>query len=143
METDPHYTENKFLSFIRRGINAKYSLPAWLWVLLSFVVGVLVFIIAVTNPATSAAFFAALPFTGILMGPLVAIAAAVAMYGMATGKIKYVKWGSFSSFCLWLFVGFALFMDGGIISFLLLPLPLLVFWAYKYLASWVREIDGV
>ena len=135
--------ENWFLRLMRKGINAKYSVPAWLWAILSVTVGLLVTGIAFFNPAMAAGFFMALPLSGKLVGPLVVLAGVAAMIGMGTGKYSYVKWGSFASFCLWLFVGFALFIDGGVISFLLLPLPLLIFWGYKYLAATVREIDGV
>jgi len=135
--------ENKFLNLIRKAVNAKYSVPAWLWVILSTAVGLIVTGIAFFNPAMAAGFFMALPLSGKLMGPAVLIGGLAVMWGMAKNDSTYVKWGSFVSFCLWLFVGFALFIDGGIISFLLLPLPLLIFWAYKYLAATVRELDGV
>jgi len=137
------HKENKFLGLIRKGINAKYSLPAWLWVILSAAVGLIVTLIAFFNPAMAVGFFMALPLSGKLIGPAVLLAGVSVMVGMARSKTTYVKWGSFISFCLWVFVGFALFIDGGIISFLLLPLPLLIFWGYKYLASYVREIDGI
>lgn len=135
--------ENKFLSIIRRGINAKYSVPAWLWVILSFVVGILLTLIAFFDPSSALGFLEALPLSGKLMGPVVAVFSGTAMYGMGKGNPKIVKWSSFICFLAWVFIAFAFFIDGGIITFLIMPLEMLVFWGYKYLASWVREIDGI
>jgi hypothetical protein len=143
MKVDPNYKENKLLALIRKGINARYSVPAWLWVILSFVIGFLIALLAFTSPATSPAFFAALPLSGKLLGPLTALSALVAMYGMGAGKPTVVKWAAMASFLFWLFISFALFIDGGAISVAVIGAPILVFWGYKYLASWVREVDGI
>lgn len=135
--------ENKVLGAIRKGINAKYSVPAWLWVILSATVGFLLTFIAFLAPGTAMTFLAALPLTGKLLGPVVLGFSGLAMYGMSVNHPRYVKWASFVCFLAWVFLGIAFFIDGGLITFLIMPLWMIVFWAYKYLAAWVRELDGI
>lgn len=135
--------ENKFLSTTRSVINAKYSVPTWLWVIASIFVALAITGVAIFDPLSATEFLDALPWGGLLIGPLLTGAGGLTMLGMILNRVKYVKWGSFASFCIWVFVGFAFFTTGGFLNFVILPLPMLCFWAYKYLASYVREHDQI
>lgn len=132
---------NRWIEALDRVVQAKYSVPAWLWVCVSFVVGLLVLGVALFDPGMAVAFLAALPLGGLVFGPALMLFAAMVMYGMATDTPKWVRVGSFASFCLWIFGAFA-FATGGILNVFLLPLPMLIFWSYKYLASYVREANA-
>ena len=127
---------------IRRGINAKYSLPTWLWVIVSFIVGVLTTGYAFASPATFVLFLSGLPLNGMFIGPVVVIAGIVTMFGMAKYRPTLVKYGSFASFCAWIPITYAFYIAGGWINVALLPIWMLLFWSYKYLASHIRERDG-
>lgn len=134
---------NKVINLIDKAVQAKYSLPAWLWVLVSFLTGVLIVFVAITDPVANAAFLSGLPFGGLLMGPLLALGALVAIVGMAKDRPVLVRYASFASFCFWFFTSFGFYASGGVVNILILPIWMLAFWAYKYLASFVRERDGV
>lgn len=123
---------------IDRAVQAKYSVPSWLWVSVSFVTGLLILLIGVFDPLSAVEFLRALPLGGVAFGPMLMAGSLSTMYGMARDIAKYVRFGSFFSFCLWIFASFA-FATGSILNVFILPLPMLIFWGYKYLASYVRE----
>ena len=140
METEKKM--NWLLRVIDKAVQAKYSVPAWLWAIASLTVGLLIILVTLFDPASATEFLSSLPFGGLLFGPLTALSAVVAMFGMATDNPRAVRVGSFASFCVWLFVGLA-FGATNVLNVFILPLPMLVFWGYKYLASFVRERNGV
>jgi hypothetical protein len=61
------------------------------------------------------------------------------MIGMTTGRVNIHRWGAMISFCMWVFGAFAFYLTGGIYNVIIFAAPMLVFWFYKYLASYVRE----
>ena len=125
---------------LKRLINARYSLPSWLWVFVSAFVGAAVSAYALLDPDGEAKpFLDALPFYGKLWGPLLVLFALCSVIGMAKNSRRFVQVGSMGSFCLWIFGSIAFYITGGIVNTVLLAVPLLVFWAYKYLATYVRE----
>jgi hypothetical protein len=132
----------RIIDALDRAINAEYSFPTWLWASVSLVVGLLILFLGALPPVDHVVFFSHLPLQGWLFGPLTAGAAILSMYGMAKKNSSAVKIGSMASFCSWIFVGYA-FYSAGTVNFFLLPLWLLLFWSYKYLAAFVRERRGL
>lgn len=123
---------------ISRMLNARYSLPTWILVVMSIMTGITIGVIAISDPPSATIFLEALPFDGLVWGPLLAASGVTAVVGMIKHKNKIVRIGAFASFCLWVFGTFA-FATASILNVLFLPIPMLVFWSYKYLASFVRE----
>lgn len=125
-------------------VNAKYSVPTWLWVICSTAAALIILIGSLTLPAAAIAadpFLNALPINGTLWGGALAGAGFTNMYGMKTRRTRLVGYTSFLCFCLWVFGGIALAASG--LANLFFILPMLAFWAYKYVASFVREHYGV
>jgi hypothetical protein len=116
-------------------INARYSVPTWLWASSSFISG-LVVIFSFAQPSI-ATFVDAVAF-GVTWGPMVGIFGLIAMYGMATKNETLVRIGAFASFCLWVAGAVALFITGAGVAVFYFVGQLVLFWAYKYLASFVR-----
>lgn len=131
--------DNKFRRFMLRLVNAKYSLPSWLWALASTAFAAVILMYLVVNPALVAEFVAPLPFHGWAWAILLAFGGVLAMFGMALDKPKFVRIGSFLSFCMWIFGAITLYISGGIGNIIIFAGPMLIYWAYKYLASYVRE----
>jgi hypothetical protein len=131
--------DNKARRFMIRLVNAKYSVPSWLWALASTSVGLLILFYAITNPVLIAEFVKPLPFEGFVWGSLLGGAGVVAMLGMGLDKARLVRIGSFLSFCMWIFGAVSFYAAGGIGNIIIFAGPMLIYWAYKYLASYVRE----
>ena len=126
-------------------VNARYSVPTWLWVVASTVAGVIILVGSLTLPAATLAadpFLSALPINGIVWGGLLTASGFVNMYGMARLKLRVVKWTAFICFCLWVF-GVIAFWLTGVANVALFAGPMLSFWAYKYIASHIREQNNL
>jgi hypothetical protein len=130
---------DKIRSGLIRFVNAKYSLPSWLWAIASTIVGAAIVAYAIFNPAVLTEFVKYLVLDGWIWGPVLTLGGLIAMIGMAKDWARWVRVGAFSSFCMWIFGSIAFFFTGGIVNVLIFAGPMLVFWAYKYLASYVRE----
>lgn len=128
-----------------RLINARYSLPAWLWAIVSTLFGVFIFFYVLTDPAEVRNFTGALPFEGYVWSPLVIIAGICAMYGMAKNKIHLIRRSSFTAFMLWLFgdISWIISSDDGWVNVFIFGAWMTVFWLYKYLASYARERENI
>ena len=125
-------------------VNAKYSVPTWLWVICSTAAALIILIGSLTLPAAVVAtdpFLQALPLDGTIWGGMLGGAGLLNMYGMKKKKTKLVGYTSFICFLLWIFGGIALTASGA--ANLFFVVPMLTFWAYKYVASFVREHYGV
>lgn len=127
-------------SRLYRIVNAKYSLPTWLWVFASFFVGVIVLIYSLTNPALIIEFTKTLPFHGLAWSPLVVIGSLLTMVGMGRANEWLVRKSSILNFCLWVFGAVSFYAAGGIGNVLIFGAPMLIFWAYTYLAAYFREV---
>lgn len=128
-------------NFLVRLINARYSLPAWLWVFMSFAIAVIVDYYAFAHPYDEEVqpFLQALPWEGKVWAPLLTAAAVSSMIGMAGNRKWPLRVGAFLSFLLWIFGTIAFYITGAAFSIVLISAPMLIFWTYKYLATYVRE----
>jgi hypothetical protein len=120
-------------------VNAKYSVPSWLWVMASIAVGIVIFLYGLSDPSLIREFTDPLPFNGLVWGGGVALSGVLAGVGMATDATWVVRLGAFVSFSLWIFGAISFYLSGGIANVIIFGGPMLVFWAYKYVASYVRE----
>jgi len=134
--------QNAARRLLTRLINARYSIPSWLWASSSALIGLIALLLSIFTPSVTAYFTDAVAL-GVLWPPLILISSAVAMYGMATVKFRVVRYASFASFVLWIFGCTAFILTGGVISVMIFGGQILLFWAYKYLASYVRLEDRV
>lgn len=121
-----------------RLINARFSLPTWLWAFASVAFGYIVFSYALSRDPRIADFASALPFGGVVWGSLLILAGLCSMFSMAFGSKHGQQAGSMGSFILWIF-GAISFAQDGFADVVIFAGPMLVFWAYKYLATFVRE----
>lgn len=126
------------MNFINKVMRAHYSLPTFVWVAVSLILAGIVAQIAYSNTAN--AFVAALPFDGKVWSTLLAISSLSAIIGMIkdTKRMWFVRTGAFVSFCLWIF-GTISFVSSGAVFIFLLSAPLLIVFAYVYLASLQRK----
>ena len=135
-------SHNRFRVFLLKLINARYSLPSWLWASSSAFIGLIALLLSIFSPSVTAYFTDAVAL-GVLWPPFIFISSTLAMYGMATLKFRVVRYASFASFVLWIFGCTAFILTGGVISVMIFGGQILLFWAYKYLASYVRLEDRV
>jgi hypothetical protein len=126
-------------------INARYSIPAWEWALLSFFMGFIVTLFSYTDPSVLHNVVESLPFEGQVWGPLMMGSAGTVIVGMARNKYSLVRHGAFVSFLLMVFFDFSWWMSSksGYLSVLAFCSWVTLFWLYKYLASFVRERDQI
>jgi hypothetical protein len=115
-------------------MSTHYSLPTFVWVVVSLVLAGTVAAIAIDGAPN--AFISNLPFDGKLWSFALLLANLSAMIGMIkdTSKKWFVRTGSFLSFCLWIFGTISFAQDGGIFI-PILSAPLMIVFAYIYLAS--------
>ena len=122
-----------------RIVNAKYSVPSWLFVIASTFVGVVILFYAISNPALIAPVVHYLPWDGLIWSSLMIFGGLLTMAGMARDYYPAVRWGSLLSACMWIFGNITVYLAGGIGNILIFAGPILIFWVYKYVASYVRE----
>jgi hypothetical protein len=130
------FRERFRLSLIR-AVNARYSIPSWLWASSSAFVGLAVMAISFSGDVRGQRFVDAL-ILGRFWGPLVFICSILAMIGMKKVYFRLVRWTAFANFLLWVFGAIAFYLNGGIWNIVIFVGQMLIFWAYKYLASYVR-----
>lgn len=130
---------NGMRNLLVRFINARFSLPTWLWAFASTAVGLIVFQYSFVKDPAIASFSESLPFGGVLWGGAVAICGVSSMYGMARFSKWPLRFGSMGSFVLWVFGAISFARAGGLANVFIFAGPMLLFWAYKYLATYVRE----
>lgn len=122
-------------------INAKYSLPTWLWVMMSGFFAVLVAVLTFTDPELAQPFVRELPFNGWLWTPLTILGSLMVMVGMALDRVTILRAGTFLSFLMWIFGGISFgAQPDGRFNVILIIIPILLVHAYIYLASYYREI---
>lgn len=128
----------KDMKLIVRLLNSRYSVGTFLWAIVSLILGLIVAQIAFAG--TPNAFVDALPFDGQLWSVLLTLSSLAAIVGMAkdTERRILVRVGSFASFCLWIF-GTISFASSGVVFIPIISAPLLIVFAYIYLASLIRE----
>ena len=121
-------------------INARYSIPTWLWVFASLALAVIVGIYALIDPDRVAPFLNPLPFDGWIWVPTLVIGSLLTMFGMARNMVKTIRVGAFFSFVMWIFgaISFGL-TEGGFANVIIFAAPMLMVYAYIYLATYVRD----
>ena len=130
----------KISNYAYRLFNARYGLPSWILASLSMMVGILVVTYLWTKDPEVLELLDPLPLDGWIWGPLLIVSAGCAMVGMARYNLKLVRYGSFASFVAWCFGTFAFALgNDSANNILILSLPMLTFWTYKYIASYLRE----
>lgn len=125
---------NKLLSIV----NAKYSVPTWLWNLSSTAFATIVLLYTIFSPDALDDFTSALVLNGTLWSAMLLIACILVGIGMARDRDGLVRLGAMVAFCLWIFgtIGFAGIGGANIIIF---SAPIMVYYAYIYIASYLRK----
>ena len=125
-------------------VNAKYSVSSWLWVIVSFVAGVIMLLQFLSNVPGVAEFSSNL----ILFNPLVwvcliLISSIIKMAGMALRNANIVAFGAFWAFVLWVFGITAFLAIDGFTTVILLVAPIVVFNAWLFIGTRVRETSNI
>ena len=125
---------------ILRLINARYSLPTYLWAFVSTAFGAIILLFLYQGDPVVKESLRVLPFDGWAWSSVLTLGGLCAIVGMARYRLQLVRWGAMASFIAWLF-GCGVFYksEGGVANIIIFGAPLLVFWAYKYMASYIRE----
>ena len=126
----------KFRQFLRRIINARYSVSSWLWILVSTATAAILLIIIATDQSPEVVdFLSKLPLNGFLWAGGLLISGLVKIYGMAFSKDLIVARGAMLAFCLWVFG----LLTGNAVTVILLILPIMIFNAYMFLGATLRD----
>lgn len=124
-----------------RIIDAKYSVSSWLWTIVSFVTGlIMASIIREGTEPTLEKFLEALPLIDpLLWSSSIALAAVALMLGMFIDSDMLVGISAFISFALWVFGMIAFILLGNVQTVVILIIPFLIFFAYIFVAAFVRD----
>lgn len=125
--------------FIRRIINARYSVSSWLWIIVSTFAAVIMFLQLNDNSPETVEFLSNLPLNGYVWTGGLITTGLIKMYGMAFSKDFAVRCGSFIAFCLWVFGLITFCIVGNAVTVILLIIPILLFNAYLFLSATLRE----
>jgi hypothetical protein len=86
----------------------------------------------------------ALPFDGFMWAPLLVVATTATVIGLIwQRRERFLRYGAFVSFLMWVLGGIAFVLSGEVISLVIIALPWLLFYAYVYLASHFRDQTGI
>jgi hypothetical protein len=126
------------MKFIQKMLSTHYSIPTFVWVIVSLVLAGVVG--AISFAETPNAFIENLPFDGKIWAISLGVANLLTAVGMVrdTTRKWFIRTGSFASFCLWIFGTISFAQDGGIFI-PILSAPLMIVFAYVYLASLERK----
>jgi hypothetical protein len=127
---------------LRRIINARYSVSSWLWIIVSTLSAIILFMMLLHGGPDVEAFLAALPFNGFAWTAGLIVTGFTKIYGMATHNDKVVSWGALVAFCLWVFGAISFCIVGNAVTVVLLILPIMIFNAYLCLGATLREGPG-
>jgi hypothetical protein len=125
--------------FIRRILNARYSVSSWLWIIVSTVSAAILLLMIIGGGPEVQDLLAHLPLNGYFWAGGLVATGLIKMYGMATGHEVAVKWGSFVAFLLWVFGLLTFIFIGNAVTVILLILPIMIFNAYLFLGVTLRE----
>jgi len=127
--------------FIRRIINARYSVSSWLWIIVSTISASMMLILIATgdNNPEMAEFLSKLPLNGYLWAGGLVVTGLFKMFGMAFHKDRAVSWGALIAFCLWVFGLLTFIFIGNAATVILLILPIMIFNAYLFLGATLRD----
>lgn len=120
-------------------VNAKYTVPTWLWNISSTALAAVVLLWSLTNPSADLdAFTSSLILNGVLWSALLVFGGILAGIGMAANIPWFVRTGAMLNFCMWIF-GTIAFAGAGGVNVIIFSLPVLIYYAYLYLASFLRN----
>ena len=140
----PNEHDKGFRRIVLRVLNARISVPSWMLGLSSALLSWAVLFFMVFNPAEVAPLVAALPFSGWIWVPFLVLGTTATIYGMMRYKaLPWLKFGSFLSFIMWIFGGVAFWASGSALTFWVVVLPWMIFYAYTYLAAHFRDEIGL
>lgn len=127
--------------FIRRIINARYSVSSWLWIIVSTISALMMLVMIATggNDPEIAEFLSELPLNGYLWAGGLVVTGLIKMFGMAFHRDKAVSWGALLAFCLWVFGLLTFIFIGNAATVILLIIPIMTFNAYLFLGATLRE----
>lgn len=126
---------------VLRIIEAKYSISSWLWAFVSTATG-LVFAAAIKDGTGEGLddFLKVLPVIDpLLWASLIAVTGVVLMLGMLIDSDIMVGISAFTSFVLWVFGALAFVLLGSVATLVILIIPFLLFFAYIFVATFVRD----
>lgn len=126
-------------NFLRRIINARYSVSSWLWIIVSTFAAVIMLLQLMGGSPEAVEFLSNLPLNGYLWTGGLILTGLFKMFGMAFHKDWAVSWGSFVAFCLWVFGMITFIILGNAVTVVLLIAPIMVFNAYLFLGATLRE----
>lgn len=140
----PNPKNPRLRNAVLRFLNARVSLPSWLFALSSAGLAWAAMFLLIFGPIGLGAFGAALPFTGWLWAPLLFLSTNATIIGLLfTKRVAFLKYGAFASFLLWIFGALAFIASGQALTAAVVATPWTLFYAYAYLASHFRDETGI
>jgi len=125
-----------------RVLNARYSISTWLWILVSLLAAIVMFLQLLAGGPSVVAFLDSLPMDGYLFTVGLIVTGLLKLYGMARDQVRLVKYGAFGAFLFWVF-GLVTFLDQGqLTTIILLIIPILLVNSYLFLGATFRERPG-
>ena len=125
-------------------VNAKYSVSSWLWVVVSFFAALIMLLQLLSNTPGTLEFGQNLfLFNPIVWVILLLLSSIVKMVGMAMRNLRIVGWGAFWAFVLWVFGVTAFLATGGVTTVILLVTPIIIFNAWLFIGTRVREGNNI
>lgn len=120
-------------------LNARYTLPVWLWVFVSTATGIFTLYFKISDPEEFDYLDGLFPFDGWVWATVMVVGGISALIGMGMHRVWPLRIGAMGSFFAWLYASFT-FLDSPqpLTAVVLLSAPMSIFWAYKYMVSYLR-----
>jgi hypothetical protein len=142
--TKPSDSDTPVRHAILRLLNARVSLPSWMFALSACGISYIALYLLYFTPGGLEEFGKALPIDSYVWTVVTVIATTMTVLGLMFTKAPVLlRWGSFASFLAWLMGGFAFATSGQAITAVIVALPWIIFYIYAHLASYFRDETGI
>lgn len=122
-------------------IDSKITVPTYLFILSSLLLGVIGLVGAFQTEVSSSPFATRLLLDILPWSVLLTVGNLLVLMGILIKSRFSVQVGSMLAFCMWVFGSISFCLTGQFTTFLVITLPYLIFFAYIYLAAFFRKFD--
>lgn len=126
---------------LRRIIEANITVPTYLFISSSLLLGIIALLGAFQPEVSGSPFATKLALDLLPWALILTVGNLLVLIGVIIRSRLSVQIGAMLAFCMWVFGSISFCLTGQIPTFLVVTLPYLLFFAYIYLAAFFRRFD--